>query len=235
MLWTTPKLVPAASARDARERRYGPPTYDAYLANRAAIFLQRSYQTISPRKLWPPGDALPSYGFTGRIKASQCANEGRVLCLWRDAGWGQLVASGRCDSKRFDDELVSACVEMVQHWNPEPGPGWVCGTPSLIRVDLVPDFAARLADALGLPFSPCIRKERANSPQKKMQNGFQQARNLDGVFGIDQSKVLEGPCLLVDDLVDSRWTLTVVAALLRRSGCESVFPLALAQNRSGLG
>ena len=229
-----PEARPCGQCEGCRGAPLWPPTYDAYLANRAAIFLQRSYQTIPPRKLWPPGDALPSYGFTGRIKTSQCAREGRVLCLWRDPGWGQLVASGRCDSRRFDDELVSACVEMIQHWNPEPGPCWACCTPSLVHVDLVPDFAARLADALGLPFFPCIRKENANSPQKKMQNGFQQARNLDGVFGIDQSKVLEGPCLLVDDLVNSRWTLTVVAALLRRSGCESVFPLALAQNRSGM-
>ena len=66
--------------------------------------------------------------------------------------------------------------------------------------------------------------------EKKMHNSFQQAGNLDGVFGVDQKNVLEAPCLLVDDIVDSRWTLTVVAALLRRSGCESVLALALARN-----
>jgi ATP-dependent DNA helicase RecQ len=37
-----------------------------------------------------------------------------------------------------------------------------------------------------------------------------------------------GPVLLVDDLLDSRWTLTVAGALLRRHGASSVLPFALA-------
>lgn len=34
--------------------------------------------------------------------------------------------------------------------------------------------------------------------------------------------------LLVDDIVDSAWTLTVLTALLRQAGCPTVYPLALA-------
>ena len=37
--------------------------------------------------------------------------------------------------------------------------------------------------------------------------------------------------LLVDDIVDSRWTFTVIAALLRDAGAGRVFPIALAANR----
>jgi hypothetical protein len=37
-----------------------------------------------------------------------------------------------------------------------------------------------------------------------------------------------GPVLLVDDLADSRWTLTVTARALRRAGAASVLPFALA-------
>jgi ATP-dependent DNA helicase RecQ len=36
------------------------------------------------------------------------------------------------------------------------------------------------------------------------------------------------PVLLIDDTVGSRWTLTVVAALLRGAGCEAVLPLVTA-------
>ena len=35
---------------------------------------------------------------------------------------------------------------------------------------------------------------------------------------------------LVDDMVDSRWTFTVISALLRAAGCSAVFPMALALN-----
>lgn len=41
-------------------------------------------------------------------------------------------------------------------------------------------------------------------------------------------EVPPGPVLLVDDMVDSRWTLTVVGSILREAGSGPVFPFALA-------
>ncbi|MGD0092468.1 MAG: RecQ family ATP-dependent DNA helicase [Planctomycetota bacterium] len=207
------------------------PEYDRDLANRAAIFLKRSYQPIDPRLQWPSGGALPTYKFSGRIGDDLKAEEGRALCLWRDAGWGQMVAAGKYETCHFDDELVRACVEMIRQWNPQPAPVWITCIPSLNRPDLVPEFARRLSKALNLPcFADSLRKVRANAPQKDMQNSFQQARNLDGVFEVDPKLKPCGPCFLVDDMVDSRWTFAVAAALLRRAGCSAVFPLALALN-----
>ncbi len=206
------------------------PACDPDLANRAAVFLKRSCQPMPPRKLWPSGGALPTYGFTGRIGADLCAQPGRALCLWRDAGWGRMVADGRQAAGRFHDDLVTACTALIRQWQPTPAPEWVAGIPSLNLPELVPDFSRRLAKALGLPFHPCLRKVVANPSQKEMQNSFQQARNLDGVFAADEAAVPGGPCLLVDDMTDSGWTLTVAAALLRQAGCSAVFPLALAVN-----
>ncbi|MDQ2756076.1 MAG: recombinase RecQ, partial [Actinomycetota bacterium] len=37
-----------------------------------------------------------------------------------------------------------------------------------------------------------------------------------------------GPVLLVDDLVDSRWTITVAGRALRQAGASAVLPFALA-------
>ena len=65
-----------------------------------------------------------------------------------------------------------------------------------------------------------------------MQNSFQQVHNLDAVFEIDERKILDEPVFLVDDMVDSRWTFTVLSALLRRAGSGEVFPLALAMTTS---
>lgn len=60
---------------------------------------------------------------------------------------------------RFSDELVEACAEMVrQRWNPHPEPTWVCCVPSLRHLDLVPDFARRLAAKLGLPLLMPLKK-----------------------------------------------------------------------------
>ena len=207
-------------------------TFDADLANRAALFLRRSYQPILPRKRWPGSNMFTQSPLTGyNIPPGQQAGEGRALSLWRDAGWGELVAQGKYRDNRFADELVAACVEMLQVWKPGPAPVWVACIPSLNRPDLVPDFAARLANAAGLPFVSCIQKARANRQQKEMENNYQQAKNLDGAFKLTIEPGNWGPCLLIDDVVDSGWTFTVASALLRQAGCAAVHPMALALNR----
>jgi ATP-dependent DNA helicase RecQ len=61
-----------------------------------------------------------------------------------------------------------------------------------------------------------------------MNNSYKQAHNLDGAFTIEQWQGLNGPVFLIDDMVDSRWTFTVLTALLRSHGSGPVFPLALA-------
>jgi ATP-dependent DNA helicase RecQ len=204
--------------------------YDHDLANRAAIFLRRSYQPLPPRKIWPPGNAFPFYEFNGRIGDDLRAEEGRALCLWRDAGWGQLVAFGKYKDNCFSVELVKACAEMFRSWNPQPAPLWITCIPSINRPTLIPNFSQKLASEIGLPFKACLVKCRNNAPQKTMQNSFQQAANLDGVFEIQENLFLDQPCLLIDDMVDSRWTFTVATAILKKAGCHAVFPLALALN-----
>ena len=205
--------------------------YDDGLANRASLMLRRSYQPILPRKQWPSKDIFKSYDFQNRnIPPDLQASEGRALSLWRDAGWGQLVAKGKYEEERFSNKLVGACVEMINDWNPNPAPRWVTCIPSRNHPNLVPDFAERLANTLGIPFVACIEKIKENQQQKFMQNSHQQVRNLDGVFCINLEPKEYGPCLIVDDMVDSRWTLTVASALLRQVGCTAVYPLALALN-----
>lgn len=205
--------------------------YGADLANRAALFLRRSFQPIEPRKQWPSANVFQHHPFSSRnIPEELQASEGRALSLWRDAGWGQLVASGKYETGSFADELVCACVEMLREWNHTTAPKWVTCIPSHRHPDLVPEFARRLAESLNLKFVPCIEKVRENQQQKLMENSFQQAKNLDGVFRVNLENGNYAPCLLVDDVVDSRWTFTVAAALLRQVGCRGVYPLALALN-----
>ena len=61
-----------------------------------------------------------------------------------------------------------------------------------------------------------------------MQNSVQQLRNVHEKLGVGDAAVPDGPVLLVDDLVDSGWTLTVAGARLREAGSGPVFPFALA-------
>jgi ATP-dependent DNA helicase RecQ len=103
----------------------------------------------------------------------------------------------------------------------------VTAVPSTNR-SLVLDFATRLAAELGVPFRDVVRRTREAPPQKEMENSAQQVRNVQGAFSV------EGPVpptgvLLVDDIFDSRWTLTVIGIVLREAGAGPVHPYTLAR------
>lgn len=177
---------------------------------------------------WPAG-GLPQFKLKGRIPTELRAEPGKVLCIWGDAGWGDAVRLGKYTHGHFSDELVSACAALVRGWNPRPAPAWVTAIPSRRRQDLVPDFARRLAARLQLPFLMALERSDDRPEQKTMANSIKQALNIDGSLAIlSEIAIPVGAVLLVDDMVDSRWTLTVAAWLLRSHGCGQVHPMALA-------
>ena len=202
---------------------------DAEILQEATAYLRRTHVAIEARKRWPDG-GLPTYGLRGNIPGDRQAQGGMALCLWGDAGWGTLVRKGKYEDGRFADELVEACATLVHEWSPQPEPAWVTAVPSINHPDLVPDFARRLASALRLPIHMVLSKTDARLPQKDMNNSAQQARNVDGSLGVASASVLAGPVLLVDDMVDSRWTMTVAAWMLLNAGSGPVHFLALAQS-----
>jgi ATP-dependent DNA helicase RecQ len=200
---------------------------NAELVKQAEQFLRRTNLPLEPRKKWPTG-GLPRYGTDGLIPVGLRAEPGRALCTWGDAGWGKLVRQGKYHDGRFADQMVSACAALVREWKPNPAPAWVTCVPSLRHPELVPEFARRLAEALSLPFAISLRKAETRPEQKAMANSTQQARNVDGSLAVIAEQVHTAPVLLVDDMVDSRWTLTVAAWLLLERGSGPVWPLALA-------
>jgi ATP-dependent DNA helicase RecQ len=203
-----------------------PTTTDPVLVQAAIAFLRRTSLPIEPRKQWPAG-GLPIIDQRGKIKPGYQAEQGRALCIWGDAGWGQLVRQGKYQDNRFADELVGACTDLVRNWNPQPSPTWVTCIPSRRHPNLVPDFARRLAASLGLSFHAVLQKIDERPQQKSMANSSQQARNVDGSLAIGGGDIPAGPVLLIDDMVDSRWTLTIATWLLRSHGSGEIFPLAL--------
>jgi len=196
---------------------------DPVLAGRAAHYLRHADLPIQPRKAWRGG--VP--GLRGRIPPEVQLEPGRALSVYADGGWGRVVRRGKA-SGLFPDELVEAAAELVAGWAPEPAPAWVACVPSAAHPGLVPAFAEKLAARLGLAFHDVVRRVRAGPPQKTMENSAQQLRNVYGAFDV-LTPVPGTPVLLVDDIVDSGWTLTTVGILLREAGSGPVVPLALAK------
>jgi ATP-dependent DNA helicase RecQ len=92
----------------------------------------------------------------------------------------------------------------------------------------VGEFASAVAGQLGLPYVEALTSMAEGEPQKALQNSVLQLANARAKVGIVESAIPTGPVLLIDDLVDSRWTMTVAGALLRERGSGPVLPFALA-------
>jgi ATP-dependent DNA helicase RecQ len=179
---------------------------------------------LEPRKRWPP---MAGAGAKA-IRADRQLRPGRALARSGDGGWDPLVRAARFGgpSARFADELVSACARVVDQWGTEPFPEWVCAVPSLRQPALVPDFARRLAAALGLPCFELVARVGDGPPQREMENSSQQASNVRGQFEVVAAPPSSAG-LLVDDLWFSGWTMATVGALLREAGAGPVHPLVL--------
>ncbi len=193
---------------------------DPGLVRAAQEYLRRDPLVIEPRRMRAAG---------GRIPKDVQIEAGRALSEWGDGGWGRLVKEQRA-AGAFSDELVFALADVVGKWPFDRRPTWVTFVPSTRAPELVSSLAKRLAQRLDLPMNAVLRKTRDTTPQTEMENSTQQYENLAGAFEIDAdvADVPDGPVLLVDDLADSRWTLAVTGARLRKAGSGPVLPLVLA-------
>jgi ATP-dependent DNA helicase RecQ len=204
-----------------------PATFSQELAEEACAFLENAEVLIEPRCSWPNGHGFE--GRRGKIRPELRIECGRALSRWGQSGWAQLVKDGKQRAGRFSDRLVNASATLIRmQWNPQPTPTWLTCVPSTRHLTLVPDLAQRLSSELQIPFVACIHKVCETVPQKTRCTSVQQVHNLEGAFDIDRNTVMPGAVLLVDDMVDSRWTLTVLGLKLREAGSGPVFPFALA-------
>jgi ATP-dependent DNA helicase RecQ len=193
---------------------------------RAIEFLRRSSRVIGPRKKWPTGAVD---GLQGIIPNPN--EPGWALSIYGDAGWGRRVADARFHAESLGPDLLRAAVELIRdRWNPTDSDGWwVTSVPSRRRPRFVADAAEAVAKQLGLPYrDDVISKVVDAPPQREMQNSATQLRNVHASMGLVEMP-MAGPVILIDDIVDSRWTLTVAGYLLRTHSSGPVHPFAFAE------
>jgi ATP-dependent DNA helicase RecQ len=199
---------------------------------RAISFLRRDHRPISPRKRWAP-DAV--VGLNGNIKPPN--EPGVALAIYRDAGWGRSVSDARQAGGSLDEGLIGASANLIADtWAPTAEEGWwVTSVPSRRRPRLVGDAARAIAERLGLPYREDVLAVAGDAPpQSDMQNGAMKLRNVDSALEV-ATGALPGPVILIDDLVDSGWTLTLAGHLLRTNGSGAVHPFVFAEVTGGLG
>jgi ATP-dependent DNA helicase RecQ len=145
----------------------------------------------------------------------------------------RVIRPGLASDGPPDDDLLKACARVLGSWDWAQRPAAVVAMPSRRRPALVSGVAQGLARLGRLPYLGELDLAHGGPTG---QPGGNSAFRLAGVWGRlvvseelrERLASLAGPILLVDDLADSRWTVTVAGRELRRAGASAVLPFVLA-------
>nr|WP_238589886.1 RecQ family ATP-dependent DNA helicase [Pseudonocardia sp. AL041005-10] len=196
----------------------------------AAERLTRPGIEVAPRKMWPSGMKDIGVPLSGRIGAGEQAASGRAIGRLSDIGWGtrlrELVTGG---DDPVPADVLDALVRVLAGWGWEQRPVGVVGMGSRTRPHQLDHLARRIAEIGRLPLLGTLSPagERPAATENSAQRLAAVWEGLDSATVPDLSGV-DGPVLLVDDVLDSGWTMTVAARALRRAGAPEVLPLVLA-------
>lgn len=189
---------------------------------KASEYLNGLTIPIEPRRMWATAES-------GQKKILYINQPGLCLSKYGDAGYGELVKRGKQSAqRRFCDELVGKSAEVLRPIIRQHHIEAVTCVPSN-RSNIVTDFSRRLADSLGIPFCECLKK-LGTAQQKRMENSYYQCNHARRSYELLDANEIPKRVLLVDDMVDSRWTMTVCGYLLMEAGSEEVYPFALADS-----
>ena len=200
--------------------------------------LSRPGVEVAPRRQWPSGMAGLAVPVAGRIPADEQAEPGRVIGRLSDIGWGarlrELLTSangaGGVDEAGVDqpvpNDVLDACVRVLAGWGWAERPVGVVGMGSRTRPRQLAHLARRIAEIGRLPLLGTLAPQGARPDAHA--NSAQRLAAVWHTVAEPGFALPAGPVLLVDDVIDTGWTMTVAARLLRRAGAGAVLPLALA-------
>ena len=180
--------------------------------------LKRRPVRLAPRKLWPAGS-----GRKGRIEGIAV---GRALTGIDGGVWGDVVAEVRGSDAPPSPELRAAVQGLLDRWRREdlPQVGAVVPVTSATHPQRVWGLAQVAADHLGVRrvdvFSPLGEPgEPAEGPAR--------LRQVTERLSVPAVPRLPFSVMLVDDVANSKWTLTQAAVMLQELGVETVVPLVI--------
>jgi ATP-dependent DNA helicase RecQ len=192
---------------------------------------------VEPRRMWPPGmKDLGISGVSGKIPLDRMAEPGRALGRLTDIGWGttlRVLLADEAPDGPVTGQLMDAVVKVLAAWDWSQRPVGVITLPSRTRPVLISSLGQRIAQVgrlqnlgpLGYasPDGPGLRRHNSAQRLCSLWHALTVPDDLRGALG-----QLTGPLLLIDDRIETGWTMTVAAKLLREAGAPAVLPLALA-------
>ncbi|WP_099020534.1 RecQ family ATP-dependent DNA helicase [Mycolicibacterium palauense] len=191
--------------------------------------LSRPGVELSPRRQWPSGLGRLGVDLSGRITDGPAP--GRAIGRLTDLGWGpRLRALLDAPDGPVPEEVVRAAVDVLAAWDWQTRPAAVMGLDSTRHPVLIASLVRRLSELGRLKDLGVLAYSPVRRPVTAMNSAYRVAALVDSWEAPDPAVLapVSGPVLLVDDLSDTGWTLTMAARTLRSCGAEQVLPFAIA-------
>jgi ATP-dependent DNA helicase RecQ len=210
--------VPEAGATAARDR------------------LLRPGVQVEPRRMWPTGMKALGLDVAGKIPAGLTAEPGRVLGRLTDIGWGSALRALLADNAPDEPvtrPVIDAVIKVLAAWDWASRPAGVVTLPSRTRPTLITSLGQQISSVGRLPYLGALSYAGESWPGQRRHNSAQRLSSLWRAFEVpdgvrDALGGLDGPVLVVDDRIETGWTMTVAARLLREAGATATLPFALA-------
>ena len=139
-------------------------------------------------------------------------------------------SSGDSGDTAVPADVLDACVRVLAGWDWARRPVGVVGMSSRSHPGRLEHLARRIAEIGRLPLLGTLRPtgERPDSAANSARRLAAVWPGFSDLTAVPDLSTVDGPVLLVDDVIDSGWTMTVAARAVRRAGAPAVLPLALA-------
>lgn len=191
--------------------------------------LQRPGVELAPRKQWPSGMKKLGVELSGKIKDGP--EMGRVIGRLTDLGWGTRLRRLLDEPDApAPDEVIKAAVAVLAAWPWQNRPTAIMGLDSDTHPILIGSVTDRLSELGRLTNLGTLRYAPDRRPVTAANSAYRVAALADSWVDPDPAVLSElaEPVLLVDDIADTGWTLTMAARQVRRAGAIEVLPFALA-------
>jgi ATP-dependent DNA helicase RecQ len=231
-----PEAAPCGRCDNCTGQRWDATEPDT-LTRAAQERLERPGVPVEPRKMWPTGmKELGVTGASGKIPAGQLAERGRALGRLTDLGWGTTLRpllSEAAPDGPLPDQVINGVVPVLTAWDWAERPTGIVTLPSRNRPQLITSLGQRIAAIGRLPYLGALEYTSPDGTGPRTHNSAQRVRSLWNAFTVpdELAQALasgDGPVLLIDDRIETGWTMTVAAKLLQDAGAPAVLPLVLA-------
>lgn len=137
------------------------------------------------------------------------------------------------DINQFSEQTTTQISQFLKDMILEHQIDAIVAVPSLRRPKLTNKLAQAVAESNHIEYIDAVVKIKPGNKQSEMHNSIVQERNVEETIAIQNEDLLKDKhILLIDDTVNSRWTMTVIASKLLVHA-KAVYPFALVNTGAG--